>query len=117
MFLGFCHALLPRKHWGGLYDVISQPPKLKFLLGRHLATNSFGLGRLFLSASCHLQNFRRHGDQNGRDLEGSKPKECQCGEATVVVHFYPGCNSYFLLVVFSPSYTKTNRKKKKVLQE
>ena len=93
--------------------MISQFPKLKFLLGRHLATNSFGLGRLFLSASCHLQNFRRHGDQNGRNLEGSKPKECQCGEATVVVHFYPGCNSYFLLVVFSPSYTKTNRKKKK----
>ena len=112
MFLGFCQALLPHKHWGGLYDVISQPPKLKFLLGRHLATNSFGLGRLFLSSSCHLQNFRSHGDQNGRNLEGRKPKECQCGEATlvvgVVVQFYPVCNFYFVLVLSLPPYTKTN---------
>ena len=38
--------------WLWLYMVMSleltkQPPKLKFLLGHHLATNSFGLGRLF----------------------------------------------------------------------
>jgi len=48
----------------------SQPSKLNFLLGRHLATNSFGLGRLFYKSRCQLQNFRRHGDQNGRNLEG-----------------------------------------------
>ena len=47
-----------------------QPSKLKFLLGRHLATNSFGLGRLINKSSRQLQNFRRHGDQNGRNLEG-----------------------------------------------
>ena len=47
-----------------------QPSKLKFLLGRHLATNSFGLGRLFYKSSCQIQNFRRHGDQSGRNLEG-----------------------------------------------
>ena len=28
-----------------------QPSKLKFLLGRHLVTNSFGLGRLFYKSS------------------------------------------------------------------
>ena len=44
-----------------------QPSKLKFLLGRHLATNSFGLGRLFYKSIRQLQNFRRHGDQNGRN--------------------------------------------------
>ena len=33
-----------------------QPSKLKFLLGRHLATNSFGLGRHFYKSSCQLQN-------------------------------------------------------------
>ena len=48
----------------------TQPSKLKFLLGRHLATNSFGLGRLFYKSSRQLQNFRCHGDQNGRNLEG-----------------------------------------------
>ena len=30
-----------------LVSVNKQPSKLKFLLGRHLATNSFCLGRLF----------------------------------------------------------------------
>ena len=39
-----------------------QPSKLTFLLGRHLATNSFGLGRLFYKTSRQVQNFRRHGD-------------------------------------------------------
>ena len=47
-----------------------QPCKLKFLLSCHLATNSFGLGRLFYKPSCQLQNLRCHGDQNGRNLEG-----------------------------------------------
>ena len=42
--------------------LVKQPSKLKFLLGRHLATNSFGLGRLFYKSSRQLQNFRRHGD-------------------------------------------------------
>ena len=28
-------------------ELTKQPPKLKFSLGSHLATNSFGLGRLF----------------------------------------------------------------------
>ena len=28
-------------------ELTKQPPKLKFLPGSHLATNSFGLGRLF----------------------------------------------------------------------
>ena len=48
----------------------SQPFKLKFLLGHHLATSSFGLGRLFYKSSHQLQNFRCHGDQNGRNLDG-----------------------------------------------
>ena len=47
-----------------------QPSKLKFLLGRHLATNSFGLGGPFYKSSRQLQNFRRHGDQNGCYLGG-----------------------------------------------
>ena len=100
MFLGFCHALLPSKHWGGLSDVISQPPKLKFLLGHHLATNSFGLARLFLSSSCHLQNFRHHGNQNGCNLQGRKPKECQCGETTVVVGVVNGLLSFLVTLLW-----------------
>ena len=51
-----------------------QPSKLKLLLGHHLATNSFGLGRLFYKSSCQLQNFRHHGDQNGPNLEGWSAK-------------------------------------------
>ena len=47
-----------------------QPSKLKFLLSRHLATNSFGLGRLFYKSIHQLQNFRHHGDQNGCNLKG-----------------------------------------------
>ena len=39
----------------------NEPFELKFLLGGHLATNSFGLGRLFYKSSRQLQNFRRHG--------------------------------------------------------
>ena len=49
----------------------NQPSKLKFLLGRHLATNSFGLGRLFNKSSRQLQFFKCHGDQNGPNLEGA----------------------------------------------
>ena len=52
------------------FFALSQPSKLKFLRGRHLVTNSLGLGRLFYKSSRQLQNFRRHGDQNGRKLEG-----------------------------------------------
>ena len=47
-----------------------QLSKLKFLLGCHLAANSFGLGKLLYKASRQLQNFRCHGDQNGPNLEG-----------------------------------------------
>ena len=47
-----------------------QPSKLKFLLGCHLASNSFGLWRLFYKSSRQLPNFRGHGDQNGHNLEG-----------------------------------------------
>ena len=47
-----------------------QPSKLKFLLGPHLVTNSFGLRRLFYKSSRQLQNFRRQCDQNGHNLEG-----------------------------------------------
>ena len=50
--------------------MLFQPSKLKFLLGHHLATNSFGLGKLFYKSSHQLQNFRCHGDQNGHNLEG-----------------------------------------------
>ena len=39
---------------------VMQPFKLKFLLGHHLATNSFGLGRLFYKSSRQLQNFSCH---------------------------------------------------------
>ena len=35
-----------------------------------MATNAFGLGRLFYESSHQLQNFRHHGDQNGGNLEG-----------------------------------------------
>ena len=51
-------------------NIIWQPSTLKFLPCRHLATNSFGLGRLFYKSSRQLQNFRSHGDQNGHNLEG-----------------------------------------------
>ena len=58
------------------YKTQVQPSKLKFLLGRHLATNSFGLGRLFYKSSRQLQNFRHHGGQNGRNLEGWSLQAC-----------------------------------------
>ena len=46
------------------------PSKLKFLLGRHLATNSFASGKLFYKSGRRLQNVRCHSDQNGHNLEG-----------------------------------------------
>ena len=52
------------------FDKDSQPSKLKFLPSRHLVTTSVGLERLFYKSSRQLQNFRPHGDQNGRNLEG-----------------------------------------------
>ena len=55
--------LWPPKHRASALSTwATQPSKLKFLLGHHLATNSFGVGRLFNKSSCQLQNFRRHGD-------------------------------------------------------
>ena len=55
--------LWPPKHRAGALSTwATQPSRLKFLLGHHLATNSFGLGRLFYKSSRQLQNFRRHGD-------------------------------------------------------
>ena len=51
------------------FSLYLQHSKLKFLLDRHLATHSFGLGRLFYKSSRLLQNFRRHGDYKGRNLE------------------------------------------------
>ena len=48
------------------------------MLGRHLATKSFGLGRLFDKSSRQLQNFRHHGDLNSRNLEG-------CVDNTILV--------------------------------
>ena len=44
----------------------------KFLLGHHLASKSFGLGRLYCKSSRQLQNSTHHGDQNGCNLEWLK---------------------------------------------
>ena len=72
-----------------------QPAKLKFLLGHHLATNSFGLGRPFYKASRQLQNFRCHHNQNGRNLEGCSPNFF-CARATK----QPAMQATFLLELF-----------------
>ena len=61
---------MQRKSTSGYKNLPLQPSKLIFLLGRHFATNSFGLGKLFYKSSRQLQNFRRYGDQNGHNLEG-----------------------------------------------
>ena len=53
----------------GILLAFIQPSKLNLLLGRHLATNSFDLGRLFYKSSRQLQNFRWHDNQNGHNLE------------------------------------------------
>ena len=63
-------------HWEKSFQ--RQPSKKKFLLGRHLATKSFGLGRLFYKSSRQLKNFRHHGDLNSRNLEG-------CVDNTILV--------------------------------
>ena len=59
------HSILVTKAKGTFVQVwarnVLQPSKLKFLLGRHLVTNSFGLGRLFYKSSRQLQNFSRDG--------------------------------------------------------
>ena len=52
------------------FSLYLQHSKLKFLLDCHLATYSFGLGRLFYKSSRQLQNFRRHGNYKGHNLEG-----------------------------------------------
>ena len=44
------------KSTSGYKNLPLQPSKLKFLLGHHLATNSFGLGKLFYKSSHQLQN-------------------------------------------------------------
>ena len=63
IFLGYSNV-------GGWRNQHLQPSKLKFWLRRHLTTDSFCLGRLLFKSSHQLQNFRRHGDQNGCNLEG-----------------------------------------------
>ena len=96
------------------------PSKLKFLLGHHLATNSFGLGRLFDKSSRQLQNFRRHGDQNGRNLEGwhmvhrSNRTASQDSQLFFVVcfqhneHFHPS-NTKSLIVPVCTSHLISHR--------
>ena len=81
------------------------------MLGHHLATNSFGLGRLFYKSSRQLQNFRRHGDQNGPNLEG------WLGPGSTVIEFFLGTFQFispyqihnklgvFLLFLFNCSFT------------
>ena len=65
-----------------------QPSKLKFFLGCHLATNSFGLGRLFYKSSHQLQHYRFHGDQNGCNLEGW----CVSNQFTICSHLLSSMN-------------------------
>ena len=68
------HSILVTKAKGTFVQVwarnVLQPSKLKFLLGRHMATNSFGVGRLFYKSSRQLQKFSRHGDQNACNSDG-----------------------------------------------
>ena len=45
-----------------LFFFASPTLQVKVFLGCDLATNSFGLGRLFYKSSHQLQNFRHHGD-------------------------------------------------------
>ena len=60
----FCNTNLVTSYF---YEL--QPPKLKFLLGHHLATNPFGSGKLFYKSSRWLQNVRCHSDQNSHNLK------------------------------------------------
>ena len=72
-----------------------QPSKLKFLLGHHLATNSFGLGRPLYKSSHQLQNFRCHRNQNGRNLDG-----CSLNFFCVRASKQPAMQVTFLLELF-----------------
>ena len=72
-----------------------QPSKLKFLLGRHLATNSFSLGRLFYKSSHQLQNFKCSRNQNGWNLEG-----CSLNFFCVHATKQPAMQATFLLELF-----------------
>ena len=67
-------------------ELTKQPPKLKFLLGHHLATKSFGLGRLFYKSSRQLQNFRRHGDQIVATWRAAKENKIQTKDKTKPQH-------------------------------
>ena len=51
-----------------LFGVPSLQVKV-FACSSSFATNTFGLGRPFYKSSRQLQNFRRHGDQYGPNLE------------------------------------------------
>ena len=69
--------------------------QVKVLLGCHLATNSFGLGRPFYKSSGQLQNFRCHCNQNGRNLEG-----CSLNFFCVCATKQPAMQATFLLQLF-----------------
>ena len=80
--------------------ITHQPSKLKFSLGHHLATNSFGLGRPFYKSSCQLQNFRCHHNQNGRNLEGCSLNIFACVQQNSQLwrpHFYQNCLKILIL--------------------
>ena len=53
---------LPGGGGGGDTMVFNSTLQIKVLLGCYLATNSFGLGRLFYKSSCQPENSRCHGD-------------------------------------------------------
>ena len=75
-----------------------QPSKLKFLLGRHLATNSFSLGRPLYKSSHQLQNFRCHCNQNGRNLDC-----CSLNFFCLHATKQPAMQATFLLELFKNS--------------
>ena len=67
----------------------NNPPKLKFLLGHHLTTNSW-FRETFLK-SHQLQNFRHYGDQNGHNLEGCIKRKIQAEKSRSKISVYlPG---------------------------
>ena len=61
--LGVCwwNKVITKMLSSSLFSIIiiffNQPFKLKFLLSRHFATNSFGLGRLFLQIKSPASKF------------------------------------------------------------
>ena len=89
----FCLKILPK-----------QPSKLNFLLGRQLATNSFGLGRPLYRSSCQLQNFKCHGDQNGRNWEG-----CYGNSFFRIVAFSVHCKTAHIFV-YSSKHEQSNKR-------